>query len=76
MGNFINERGPNFKAGKIELDAIPTYQYNKGIKKEMKAGMKKEDLEEIYESMLVIREFEEMILKLKNGAYETLSDYE
>ena len=39
MGNFINERGPNFKAGKIELDAIPTYQYNKGIKKEMKAGM-------------------------------------
>ena len=76
MGNFINERGPNFKAGEIKLNAIPQYQYNKGIKKEMKAGMKKEDLEEIYESMLVIREFEEMILKLKNGAYEILSDYE
>ena len=76
MGNFINERGPNFKAGEIKLNAIPQYQYNKGIKKEMKAGMKKEDLQEIYESMLVIREFEEMILKLKNGAYEILSDYE
>ena len=76
MGNYINDRGPNFEAKTIKLDPIPAYQYNKGIKKEIKAGMKKEDLEEIYESMLVIREFEEMILKLKAGAYEVLSDYD
>ncbi len=77
MGNFINDSGPNFKAGEVKLESIPVYQYNKDLKKEFKAGkIKKEELAEIYESMLVIREFEEMILKLKNGAYEKLSDYE
>ncbi len=77
MGNFINDSGPNFKAGEIKLDSIPVYQYGKDLKKEFKAGkLKKEELAEIYESMLVIREFEEMILKLKNGAYEKLADYE
>ena len=77
MGNFINDSGPNFKAGEVKLESIPVYQYNKDLKKEFKAGkIKKEELSEIYESMLVIREFEEMILKLKNGAYEKLSDYE
>ena len=77
MGNFINDSGPNFKTGEVKLDSIPVYLYNKDFKKEVKAGnLKKDELAEIYESMLVIREFEEMILKLKNGAYEKLSDYE
>ena len=75
MGNFINDSGPNFKTGEVKLDSIPVYLYNKDFKKEVKAGnLKKDELAEIYESMLVIREFEEMILKLKNGAYEKLSD--
>lgn len=77
MGNYLSDSGPNFKAGEVKLNSIPEYQYNKDMKKELKAGhVKKEDLAELYESMLVIREFEEMILKLKNGAYEILSDYE
>ena len=63
MGNFINDSGPNFKTGEVKLDSIPVYLYNKDFKKEFKAGnLKKDELAEIYESMLVIREFEEMIL--------------
>ena len=52
MGNFINDSGPNFKAGEIKLDAIPVYQYTKDFKKEVKAGnLKKAELGEIYEAL-------------------------
>ena len=45
MGNFINDAGPNFKAGEVKLDPIPVYQYNKDFKKEVKAGkLTKEEL--------------------------------
>jgi len=47
------------------------------LKDELKSGnITKEEALELLESMLVIREFEEMILKCRTGAYEIISDYE
>ncbi|MFA6716178.1 MAG: thiamine pyrophosphate-dependent enzyme, partial [Victivallaceae bacterium] len=77
MGNYYSDLGPDFKKRTIKLENIPAYQYNKDIADELKAkNVNKEELMELYESMLVIREFEEMILKCRTGAYEIISDYE
>ncbi|OGV52375.1 MAG: hypothetical protein A2X49_02445 [Lentisphaerae bacterium GWF2_52_8] len=68
---------PDFAPRDFEFKKIPAYKYQKSIKDEMKkGGLTKEDLLELYESMLCIREFEEMILKLRTGAYEIIKDYE
>jgi 2-oxoisovalerate dehydrogenase E1 component len=77
MSNYYSDLGPDFKKRTIKLDSIPAYQYDKDIKSELKAKtVSKEELMEMYESMLVIREFEEMILKCRTGAYEIISDYD
>ncbi|MCP3968213.1 MAG: pyruvate dehydrogenase [Lentisphaerae bacterium] len=77
MGNYYSDLGPDFKKRTIKLKNIPAYQYSKDIVDELKAiNITKNDLKEMYESMLVIREFEEMILKCRTGAYEIISDYE
>jgi 2-oxoisovalerate dehydrogenase E1 component len=68
---------PDFKKQTIKLPSIPAYQYSSSVKEEYAAKrVTKAELEELYESMLVIREFEEMILKCRTGAYEIISDYE
>jgi 2-oxoisovalerate dehydrogenase E1 component len=77
MGNYYSDLGPDFKARTVKIDDIPAYAYNKSLKDEVKSGnVTKEEIVELYESMLVIREFEEMILKLRTGAYDVISDYE
>lgn len=77
MGNYYSDLGPDFKTRTVNLNTIPAYQYDKTLAQEVKSGVtSKEEMLELYESMLVIREFEEMILKLRTGAYESLSDYE
>ena len=77
MSNYYSDLGPDFKKRTIKLDNIKAYQYDKDIADELKAkNVTKDELMEMYESMLVIREFEEMILKCRTGAYEIISDYE
>ena len=77
MGNYYSDLGPDFKSGKVKFGDIPAYQYSNTLAKEVKSGATtKEEMLELYESMLVVREFEEMILKLRTGAYAVLSDYE
>jgi len=77
MGNYYSDLGPDFKARTVKLKNIPAYQYNKSLKEEV-AGKNttKEEVLELFESMLVVREFEEMILKCRTGAYDIISDYE
>ncbi|MBN2643658.1 MAG: dehydrogenase E1 component subunit alpha/beta [Victivallales bacterium] len=77
MGNYYSDLGPDFKKRTVKLDSIPAYQYNEALADEYKnKKISKEEVSELYESMLVIREFEEMILKCRTGAYEVISDYE
>ena len=77
MGTYFSDSGPDFKPREIKFKSIQAYQYAKDIKKEIKAGtINKAEILEMYESMRVIREFEEMILKLRTGAYESVKNFE
>ena len=74
--NYLNDRGPDFRKTTIKLKSIPAYSYDKTLADEYKAKkITKAEAAELYESMLVIREFEEMINKCRTGAYEVISDY-
>ncbi len=75
--NYFSDKGPNFKKKTIKLNSIPAYSFDKTLADELKAKtITAAEVAEMYESMLVIREFEEMILKCRTGAYEIISDYE
>ncbi len=77
MGNYYSDLGPDFKKKTVKLQDIPAYQYNMSLADEYKKKkVTKAEVTELYESMLVIREFEEMILKCRTGAYEVISDYD
>ena len=75
--NYYSDLGPDFKKKTVKLAPIPAFQYEGSVAAELKSGkVTKAELLELYESMLVIREFEEMILKCRTGAYEVISDYD
>ena len=77
MPNYLSDMRPDFKARTIECGTIKAYSYRKNLKSELKA--KSIDAQEsisVLEDMLTIREFEQMIIKLRSGAYEPISDFE
>ncbi|MDD2403873.1 MAG: dehydrogenase E1 component subunit alpha/beta [Victivallaceae bacterium] len=77
MKPYLADGVPSFKKQTIKLKSIPAYQYDNSLKDAYKAKkISKAEALEIYESMMVIREFEEMILKCRTGAYEVISDYD
>ncbi len=76
MGNYYSDLSPDFAKRKIKFKDIPAYGYDRSVADEVKAGLSKAGIAEIYECMLMIREFEEMILKLRTGAYECIKEYE
>ncbi len=74
--NHLSERAPAFKATKYKLGEIPAYQYRGSLKDELEAGtITRAQAIDVYEDMLAIREFEEMIVKLRTGAYEACKGY-
>ncbi len=77
MNTYLADGAPSFKKQTVKLKNIPAYQYDVELKDAFKAKkISKAEALELYESMKVIREFEEMILKCRTGAYEVISDYE
>lgn len=75
--NYLSTLKPDFKARTYNLGKIPAYQYKGTLKSELDAGtITKSQAVDIYEDMLAIREYEEMIVKLRTGAYESCRGYE
>jgi 2-oxoisovalerate dehydrogenase E1 component len=66
---------PDFTPGQITFPTIPLFTYKGDLSAEVAAGMSKEDAIRIMDYMLSIRQFEEMIIKLKNGKFEPLASY-
>src|SRR5208283_3926935 len=67
---------PQFTPFEIDCGRIPAYRYNSSLKAELKAKtISPEEAVAILEDMLTIREMEEMIVKLRSGAYEAIRDY-
>ena len=60
--NYFSDLGPNFRKTTLKFKPIPAYAYDGTLAGEYKAKkISKAEAAELYESMLVIREFEEMI---------------
>jgi len=75
--NYISTLKPSFKPQKLDLGKIPAYQYKGTLKDELAAGnLSAAQAVDVLEDMLTIREFEEMIVKLRTGAYESCKDYQ
>ncbi len=74
--NYYSDIVPDFTPREVTFDPIPVFRYDGDLASELKAKrLSKADALRIFECMLTIREFEEMILKLRTGAYEPLADF-
>jgi 2-oxoisovalerate dehydrogenase E1 component len=76
MSNYYSDSRPDFMPGEIDCGRIPLYSYQAKLKEELKSGrLDSPSLLDILENMLMIRELEEMIVKLRSGAYEPIKDF-
>ncbi|MFW5802574.1 MAG: alpha-ketoacid dehydrogenase subunit alpha/beta [Verrucomicrobiota bacterium] len=74
--NYYSDSTPDFSPRTLSFPDIPGYKYSNDLADAVKnRSISKTNALKIYESMHVIREFEEMILKLRTGAYDPISDY-
>lgn len=74
--NYYSDIVPDFTPREITFNSIPVFRYTDSLASELEGGrISKAEALRLYECMLVIREFEEMILKLRTGAYEPLADF-
>jgi 2-oxoisovalerate dehydrogenase E1 component len=77
MSNYLSTLAPSFKPQQVSCGKIPAYQYRKPLKEAIAAGtLTAAQAVDMLEDMLVIREFEEMIVKLRTGAYAACAGYE
>jgi 2-oxoisovalerate dehydrogenase E1 component len=60
---------PQFNRGEIVLPRIPVFQQETSLKKTMGKTISAAEALELFECMLYIRSFEEMIIKLKGGKF-------
>jgi len=66
---------PEFEPAELEFPRIPAFQYNRTLKDELQAGtLSREDALDLLEWMLSIREFEQMIVALKNFSFQPLRE--
>jgi 2-oxoisovalerate dehydrogenase E1 component len=74
--NYLSDSRPKFAPFEINCGKIPAHRYTGDLKSELKnKTITPEEAVAILEDMLVIRELEEMIVKLRSGAYEPIRDY-
>ena len=74
---YISSMKPNLKPRQLNLGKIPEYQYAGNLKKELAAGtITPAQAVDLLEDMLTVREFEEMIVKLRSGAYDACKGYQ
>jgi len=73
---YLSDMRPKFEPYTINCGKIPAYVYKGDLKSELKAKtLTSEEAVLILEDMLVIRELEEMIVKLRSGAYDPIREF-
>jgi len=74
--NYLSDSRPVFKPDEIDCGKIPAYRYKGNIKTELQAGsITPAGAIAILEDMMIIREMEEMIVKMRSGMYPALGDF-
>jgi 2-oxoisovalerate dehydrogenase E1 component len=63
---------PEFDRGQLTFDPIPTFSYQGDLATELQAGLAPHDAWGLLDSMLYVRLFEEMIIRLKDGKFDQL----
>ncbi len=75
--NYLSNMRPDFTPFEINCGTIPAYQYKGNLKTELaKKRITPAEAAALYEDMLMVRELEEMIVKLRSGGYEPLPGYD
>src|SRR5690606_11338396 len=73
---YLSNTKPDFTPFEIDCGRIPAYRYQGSLKEELASGrMKAAEAVDLLEDMLIVREVEEMIVRLRSGAYEPLRDF-
>jgi 2-oxoisovalerate dehydrogenase E1 component len=73
---YLSDARPAFVPHEIDCGRIPAYRYQGTLQSELRAGtLTAAEAVALLEDMLVIRELEEMIVKLRSGAYEPLRGF-
>jgi 2-oxoisovalerate dehydrogenase E1 component len=73
---YLSDSRPKFTPFEIDCGRIPAYCYKGSLQSELKAGtLAPTEAVAILEDMLIIREMEEMIVKLRSGAYDPIRQF-
>ena len=77
MPNYFSNRKPDFTPRKINCGSINAYQYQGSLTDELESKkVTKQQAVDFLEDMLIVREFEEMIVKLRSGAYAACAGFD
>jgi len=75
--NYLSDLRPDFTPFEIDCGSIPAYQYKGGLKDELEQGrIEVAEAVALLEDMLLIRELEEMLVRLRAGAYEPIAGFD
>jgi 2-oxoisovalerate dehydrogenase E1 component len=73
---YLSDTTPDFTPFELDCGRIPAYRFQANLRSELEAGRISPGLAvELLEDMLMIREMEEMIVKLRSGAYGPLPEF-
>ena len=74
--NYLRDIRPDFTPFEIECGTIPAYKYRGELKQELEHGrLDAAGAIALLEDMLAIRELEEMIVKVRAGAYQPIAGF-
>lgn len=74
--NYLSDMRPDFEPYTLDCGKIDAYSYSKKLSDEIEQGsVSKAEAFEILENMLMVNELENMIVKLRSGAYEPIADF-
>src|SRR6266446_1173143 len=77
MPNFLSDTRPDFRPFEIDCGKLYAYRYQGNLKSELEqGGLTPAAALDILADLLMVRELEEMIVKLRSGAYEPLLDFQ
>jgi 2-oxoisovalerate dehydrogenase E1 component len=69
----LSDSRPDFTPFEIDCGKIPAFQYRGTLGQELAAKtITRQQAIDLFEDMLIVRELEEMIVKLRSGAYEPI----
>ncbi|RPJ50512.1 MAG: thiamine pyrophosphate-dependent dehydrogenase E1 component subunit alpha, partial [Acidobacteria bacterium] len=76
MSNYISSSRPDFHPFEYDCGQIPAYRFSGNLQTELDAGqLSEQQARDLLEDMLIVREVEEMIVRLRSGAYEPIRDF-